>query len=270
VPADYDPDESMSLLIFLHGYSPLTTAWYDILLPLQEDANDRGYIFVKPDGSQDGLGEFYWNATEACCDMWGNDPDHVGYLLTLVDSIEANCNIDPQGASISWVIPMEEESSREINEHARQRVRYLLGYQMMPTIYTAASGAQGVPRPLLASRVEAGFPSPADDYVDRALDLNEEFIARPAATFFLRAGGCSMEGAGIYDGDLLIVDRSISPELNTVIVAVVDGEFTVKRLCKSSDGFVLAAEHPSYPPIAIEQDTGVCAWGVVTWVIHRP
>ena len=79
-----------------------------------------------------------------------------------------------------------------------------------------------------------------------------------------------MEGTGIYDGDLLIVDRSISPELNTVIVAVFDGEFTVKRLRKSSDGFVLAAEHPSYPLIAIEQDTGVCAWDVVTWVIHRP
>jgi DNA polymerase V len=141
---------------------------------------------------------------------------------------------------------------------------------MMPTIYTAASGAQVVPHPLLASRVEAGFPSPADDHVDRALDLNEEFIARPAATFFLRAGGCSMEGAGIYDGDLLIVDRSISPEINMVIVAVVDGEFTVKRLCKSSEGFVLAAEHPSYPPIVIGQDIEVCAWGVVTWVIHRP
>ena len=95
VPADYDPDEAMPLLIFLHGYAPLTTAWYDILIPLQEDANDNGYIFAKPDGSQDGLGEFYWNATEACCDMWGNNPDHVGYLMALVDSIEANYNIDP-------------------------------------------------------------------------------------------------------------------------------------------------------------------------------
>ena len=153
---------------------------------------------------------------------------------------------------------------------ANLRGRYLLGYSVMPTVYKTALGAQVIPRPLLSSRVEAGFPSPADDYIERALDLNEEFITRPAATFFLRAGGCSMEGAGIYDGDLLIVDRSISPEPNMVIVAVVDGEFTVKRLCKSSDGFVLAAEHPSYPPISIEQDTEVCAWGVVTWVVHRP
>ncbi len=166
--------------------------------------------------------------------------------------------------------PFEEEASGEAGKHVDLDVRYLLGYQAMPRVYKAASGAKVVPRPLLASRVAAGFPSPADDYVERALDLNEEFIARPAATFFLRAGGCSMEGAGIYDGDLLIVDRSISPEPNMVIVAVVDGEFTVKRLCKSSDGFVLAAEHPNYPPISIEQDTEVCAWGVVTWVVHRP
>ncbi len=96
VPADYDPEVAMPLLIFLHGYAPLTTAWYDILLPLQEDANDNGYIFAKPDGSQDGLGEFYWNATDACCDMWGNEPDHVGYLLALLDAIEAEYNIDPR------------------------------------------------------------------------------------------------------------------------------------------------------------------------------
>lgn len=96
LPQDYDPAEQSPLVIFLHGYSPLTTAWYDILLPLQKDANNNGYIFAKPDGSQDGLGEFYWNATDACCDMWGNNPDHVGYLLALVESIQAQYNIDPQ------------------------------------------------------------------------------------------------------------------------------------------------------------------------------
>jgi polyhydroxybutyrate depolymerase len=96
VPDEYDPDVAMPLLVFLHGYAPLTTVWYDILIPLQGDANARGYIYVKPDGSQDGLGEFYWNATDACCDMWGNDPDHVGYLTALLDSIESNYNIDPR------------------------------------------------------------------------------------------------------------------------------------------------------------------------------
>ena len=96
LPSDYDPAEQFPLVIFLHGYAPLTTVWYDILLPLQEDANNHGYIFAKPNGSQDGLGDFYWNATDACCDIWGNDPDHVEYLLALVDSIQTQYNVDPQ------------------------------------------------------------------------------------------------------------------------------------------------------------------------------
>jgi DNA polymerase V len=125
-------------------------------------------------------------------------------------------------------------------------------------------------RPLLASRVEAGFPSPADDHVERSLDLNEELIPHPAATFFLRAGGSSMLGAGIHDGDLLVVDRSLSAEPGRVVVAVVDGDFTVKRLTRTSDGLSLTAEHPGYPPIAFGHDTEVSIWGVVRSVIHEP
>ena len=140
----------------------------------------------------------------------------------------------------------------------------------MRTVSTPASGATKVTRPLLASRVEAGFPSPADDHVERSLDLNEELINRPAATFFLRAGGRSMQGAGIHDGDLLVVDRSITPETGMVVVAVVDGEFTVKRLRRTNGTLVLAAEHPGYRPIPVGPETEVCVWGVVTWVIHRP
>jgi len=127
-----------------------------------------------------------------------------------------------------------------------------------------------VARPLLASRVEAGFPSPADDYVERTLDLNAEVITHPAATFFLRAGGRSMQGAGIHDGDLLVVDRSVHAEDGMVVVAVVDGEFTVKRLDRRGTTPVLRAEHPGYPPISIGPDTEVAIWGVVTWVLHRP
>ena len=142
-----------------------------------------------------------------------------------------------------------------------------------------ATEARMIARPLLASRVQAGFPSPADDYVERSLDLNEELIRHPAATYFLRAGGCSMQGAGIHDGDLLVVDRSIDAEVGMVVVAVVDGEFTVKRLAPGGGGrrdgcgaeaLVLAAEHPGYPPIPIGPDTEVRVWGVVTSVIHRP
>lgn len=142
-----------------------------------------------------------------------------------------------------------------------------------------ATEARMIARPLLASRVQAGFPSPADDYVERSLDLNEELIRHPAATYFLRAGGCSMQGAGIHDGDLLVVDRSIDAEVGMVVVAVVDGEFTVKRLAPGggsrrdgceAEALVLAAEHPGYPPIPIGPDTEVRVWGVVTSVIHRP
>ena len=142
-----------------------------------------------------------------------------------------------------------------------------------------ATGARVIARPLLVSRVQAGFPSPADDYVERSLDLNEELIRHPAATYFLRAGGCSMQGAGIHDGDLLVVDRSIDAEVGMVVVAVVDGDFTVKRLANAKgsrsdecegEALVLAAEHPGYPPIPIGPDTEVRVWGVVTSVIHRP
>ena len=141
---------------------------------------------------------------------------------------------------------------------------------MPPDLSRPASSTRAIARPLLASRVEAGFPSPADDYVERSLDLNEELIHHPAATYFLRAGGHSMQGAGIHDGDLLIVDRSITAEPGMVVVAVVDGEFTVKRLVRAEDGMMLAAEHPRYKPILIGPDTEVRVWGVVTSVIHRP
>lgn len=140
----------------------------------------------------------------------------------------------------------------------------------MKTPARPATQTTAIARPLLASRVEAGFPSPADDYVERTLDLNEEVITHPAATFFLRAGGRSMLGAGIHDGDLLVVDRSKTAETEMVVVAVVDGEFTVKRLTRGPDGPTLTAEHRGYPPIPIGPDTEVTIWGVVTWVLHRP
>ena len=121
---------------------------------------------------------------------------------------------------------------------------------------------------LYGARVPAGFPSPADDHVEGRLDLNRHLIRHPAATFFVRASGDSMLGAGIHPGDLLVVDRSLEAAHGRVIIAVVDNELTVKRLhCR--DGSVrLLAENDRYPPIAIENGMTLEVWGVVTSVIH--
>ncbi|MEW6520824.1 MAG: translesion error-prone DNA polymerase V autoproteolytic subunit [Thermodesulfobacteriota bacterium] len=124
-------------------------------------------------------------------------------------------------------------------------------------------------RPLFSSGVSAGFPSPADDYIDRELDLNEYLITNPAATFFVRVAGDSMVGAGINHDDILIVDRSLEPVSGKIVIAIVDGELTVKRLIKTGDCCRLAAENPLYPPTDIEKGMELAVWGVVTCAIHR-
>ena len=123
--------------------------------------------------------------------------------------------------------------------------------------------------PLFSHAVRAGFPSPADDYVAEALDLNEHLIAHKEATFFLRARGHSMTGAGIQDGDLLVVDRSLTAAHRSVVIAVIDGEFTVKRLCKRNGRIRLLAENPDFQPIELNDGQELQVWGVVTSVIHR-
>jgi DNA polymerase V len=123
--------------------------------------------------------------------------------------------------------------------------------------------------PLFSYAVHAGFPSLADDYVSEALDLNENLIAHKEATFFLRAKGHSMTGAGIQDGDLLVVDRSLTPSHRTIVIAVVDGEFTVKRLYKRGGRIRLLAENPDFAPMEFNEGQELQIWGVVTSVIHR-
>jgi DNA polymerase V len=123
--------------------------------------------------------------------------------------------------------------------------------------------------PLVLCRVEAGFPSPADDYMEGSLDLNEHVIKHPSATYFVRASGDSMTGAGIFDGDLLIVDRSLEPAHGRVAIVEVDGQLTVKRLCKSKGRFSLQSENVNYPPIELQEETEVMVWGVVTHVLHK-
>ena len=122
--------------------------------------------------------------------------------------------------------------------------------------------------PLFTGKVAAGFPSPADDYVEKNLDLNELLVQKPAATFFVRAQGESMLGAGIHPNDILVVDRSLEPVSGKVVICAINGELTVKRLERVNDQWQLKAENPAYANIIIHDDLELVIWGVVTNVIH--
>jgi DNA polymerase V len=122
--------------------------------------------------------------------------------------------------------------------------------------------------PVFLGRLPAGFPSPADDYLEGKLDLNRHLIKHPAATFFVRVSGDSMIGAGIHTGDLLVVDRSLEAADGNVIVAALDGELTVKRLSKRGTAVRLLPENKNYQPIEIQPQQEFEIWGVVTNVIH--
>lgn len=123
--------------------------------------------------------------------------------------------------------------------------------------------------PLLARPVPAGFPSPADDYVEGCISLDDYLVQHKEATFFLKVAGDSMRGLGIFDGDLLVVDRAQQATHESVVIAVLDHEFTVKQLLHTPHGYVLHAAHPAYPDIVIQPEQELTIWGVVRWAIHR-
>jgi len=123
--------------------------------------------------------------------------------------------------------------------------------------------------PLYLDRISAGFPSPADDYIETALDLNTYLIRNPAATFMVRVSGDSMTGAGISDGDVLVVDRSEQPAHGKIVVAVLDGELTVKRLVMKNGQTLLAPENPCYQAIPVTAEQDLHVWGVVTGVVRK-
>lgn len=122
--------------------------------------------------------------------------------------------------------------------------------------------------PLFLNTVKAGFPSPADDYIESKIDFNDYLIKHPAATFCVRVSGDSMINASINNGDILIVDRSITPSSNKIIVAIVNGEFTIKRFVKLYGRLFLLPDNPAYKPIEILPEIDFEIWGVVTHVIH--
>ena len=123
--------------------------------------------------------------------------------------------------------------------------------------------------PLLLNRIPAGFPSPADEYAETALDLNTYLIRNKTATFFFRVIGDSMTGANIHDGDLLVVDRSIEPKHGHIVLAVINNEYTVKRLYSLNGVIELHAENPAYAPIRFQEHDELQVWGVVTGAVSR-
>ncbi len=136
------------------------------------------------------------------------------------------------------------------------------------TVYAPDLSAGGY-QPLFEAMVPAGFPSPAADYEEDKLDLNKHLVQHPAATFFVRVAGDSMIGAGIHCGDLLVVDRSLEPKNNNIVIAVVDGEMTVKRIRIRGKRITLEPENESYTVCEITEDTQFEVWGVVISVIHK-
>jgi len=123
--------------------------------------------------------------------------------------------------------------------------------------------------PVFLDSVSAGFPSPATDYMENKLDLNEHLIKRPAATFIVKAKGPSMTDAGILSGDLLIVDRSITPKSNDIVIASIFGDLTVKKLQKKENSLFLLSANSDYPSIQVKEEMECFIWGVVTYIIHE-
>jgi len=124
--------------------------------------------------------------------------------------------------------------------------------------------------PLAGTAIAAGFPSPAEEYLDLALDLNKELVKHPAATFYARVKGDSMVDAGIQDGDLLVIDKALESKEGSIAVCFIDGEFTVKRLAVREEGVYLMPANAEFKPIRITEENEFLVWGMVAYVIHKP
>ena len=124
-------------------------------------------------------------------------------------------------------------------------------------------------QPLLAASAAAGFPSPADDYCEERLSLDAHLVEHREATFFVRVKGASMDGFGIHDGDLLVVDRALDAQDRSIVIAVIDGAMTIKQLCRLPAGVLLRSGNPACSDIFVGPEQELLLWGVVRWSIHK-
>ena len=122
---------------------------------------------------------------------------------------------------------------------------------------------------LVEQGISAGFPSPADDFKEIRISLDKELVKNQESTFYARVCGDSMFGAGIDDGDLLIIDRSLNPESGKIAICFIDGEFTVKRIKKEKDKLFLIPENKKYKPVEIKEENELIIWGIVKYVIKK-
>ena len=122
---------------------------------------------------------------------------------------------------------------------------------------------------LVEQEISAGFPSPADDFKEVRISLDKELVKNKEATFYARVSGDSMIGAGLDDGDLLVIDRSLSPENGKIAICFIDGDFTVKRIKKEKGKFYLMPENKKYEPIELAEDDELIIWGIVEYVIKK-
>ena len=123
--------------------------------------------------------------------------------------------------------------------------------------------------PFIETGIKAGFPSPAQDYVEQSINLNKVLIKNPTSTFFARVDGDSMYETGIHNGDIAIIDKSLEPREGSKVVAYIDGEFVMKTIRMGKNEIYLIPENPDYPTITVTPDQQFMIWGVVTHVIHK-
>jgi len=157
----------------------------------------------------------------------------------------------------------------QLLEYKKKQLEEKIDPLVFPNVFIPDIAAQAPSIPFYSVSVAAGYPSPADDHINKRLDLNELLINKPASTFFVRAEGESMLGAGINPDDILVVDRSVDPRVGKIVVCALDGELTVKRLRSKEGRLVLAPENPDYSDIPLKDEVEMVIWGVVTSVIHN-
>ncbi len=140
-------------------------------------------------------------------------------------------------------------------------------YKTKTLDFFSASTETALPLPFIEEGIKAGFPSPANDFIDASIDLNKELIKNPSSTFFGRVNGDSMQDYGIHDGDLLVIDKSLEPRDGKIAVCYIDGEFTIKKIKVEKDYCLLMPANKKYRPIKVTPDNEFIVWGIVIHVI---